>query len=61
MPAQYESTSALLLLFTLTRTLVANRAIEKLDLLAELSRIEQSWPTQCALEVRELIQNLPDR
>ncbi len=57
----YELAGMMLLLSTLTRALVANGTISKLDLLAELSRLRLSAHPIVAGQVESLIQNLPDQ
>lgn len=57
----YELIGTALLLTTLTRALVANGVITKIDLLAELSRLQLAAPPEEVAQIRSLIQNLPDQ
>jgi hypothetical protein len=45
----------------LTRALVANKVIDKEDLLAEISRIQLALPAEVVNEFQELVLNLPDQ
>jgi len=60
-PADHAFTGTLALLQILTRALVAKGVIEKIDLLAELSRVHQNLPKPVVLSLQELIQALPDQ
>ena len=57
----HELEGLMTLVSILTRALVANGTLEKIDLFAELSRIERIVSPGALSEVRSLISNLPDR